>query len=152
MWSIGKMKKSIPHGMLIGEAGVHRVASELLKRGIQVYFPAIDNGIDLFANRIALQVKTASRSKTGQYAFNFKSWRREDGKPRYQKMNLHNDVRFVVLWGLDEDLLWVVPANVLRKSRQVQIGCALACSYRGAKGLRYSKYLGNWHNLCKKAR
>ncbi len=145
------MKKSIPPNLLVGEAGVHRVASELLKRGIQVYFPAIDNGIDLFANRIALQVKAANRNKVGRYVFNFKSWRREDGKPRYQKMNLHDDVKFVVLWGLNEDLLWVVPASVLRKSKQVQIGCSLADSYRGAKGLRYSKYLDDWHNLCKRA-
>ena len=59
---------------LVGKAGEAWVAAQLLRRGIDVAYPALDNGVDLIAYRggdlccsVPIQVKTASRKL---YSFN----------------------------------------------------------------------------------
>lgn len=67
---------------LIGKAGEALVAAELLRRQIDVAYPAHDGGVDLiayrghrFSNVLPIQVKTASGRS---FAF-YKSWFRIDG-------------------------------------------------------------------------
>lgn len=98
----------LPPNLLLGEAGKHRVASELLKRSINVYVPCVDDGIDLFTERYKIQVKTANAGPDNIYRFCFKSWRRSNGNGK-QYSHLHPDVTHVVCWGIQDDAFWIIP-------------------------------------------
>ena len=141
------MSKS--QNMMTGEAGRYRVAAELLLRGVQVLFPAIDDGIDLATTQgFHIQVKTARKNQQGHYHFNFKSWRIANGK-RIQVRGLHPDVTHVVLWGVDEDLLWIFPTTQFSKKKmQICLGG------KNGKWTRIShpfrSYFNAWHYLCRK--
>ena len=109
-----------PH-LLLGEAGKYRVAAELLKRGIPVFFPACDDGIDLIAGEHRLQIKTcrfprSHRIKDGQpkYRFNFIHWSTRHVHPAPKLAHLNEKVTHVICWGVDDDLFWVIPAETVR--------------------------------------
>lgn len=122
---------------LVGMAGEWRVAAELALRGINPYFPGVDIGADLLANgRVRIQVKCAhlttrqngpSRKSYPNGAYWFKLWRnayvtgstlRQKQRPR----DFSKDCDVVVLWGIDEDRFWVVPAGVMDHHSLVVVG------------------------------
>lgn len=105
-----------------GQAGVHRVVSDLIVRGYAPYLPVVDTGVDiLLAGNVRLQVKTTLRES--------KHWRLSEGtflftlskaavirKQKYvsssaRMFSEHCD--FVVLVALEADRVWIVPAAVL---------------------------------------
>lgn len=105
---------------LIGKAGEHRVIAELMLRGHCPSIPEVDNGVDMILeNGLNLQVKTSHLGHTskphpsyklGYYRFNLL----ETGyKAKYQNVvrdwTVHCD--YLVLWGIDEDRFWVLPAT-----------------------------------------
>src|SRR5258708_36336074 len=91
------------HAALIGKAGEFSVASQLFMRGMNVFLPAVDNGVDLMAeNGCRIQVKTARLSCSpyavkhnldGVYKISFPRMQHQyftsrkaiDGKMRYHK-------------------------------------------------------------------
>lgn len=116
-----------PKNLLTGQAGVYRVISELMLRGTNAYLPVVDVGVDLIlGNGLKVQVK-AARLRTQKY--------KTKGKvyivgPAYfwslncsQKGNSHKYVKrpilyseqvdYMVLWGIDEDRFWIVPASIV---------------------------------------
>jgi hypothetical protein len=107
--------------LLIGQAGVYRVASELMLRGAGVYLPACDReGIDLITNAGArVQVKTARLGRCRQlekrrgYHFRF-SCSQRGRKHDYVRIarKYSEEVDFIVIWGIDEDRFWIVPAAI----------------------------------------
>ena len=119
-----------------GQAGVYRVAAELLLRGINVSFPAVDEGADLIAESgIRIQVKTTgivhrngAGFEDGAYWFHFTRGSRgvtvsriRGEKPKMtQKFSERSDV--VVLYGIDQNRFWVVPALLLDNWHMVAIG------------------------------
>lgn len=116
-----------PRNLLVGQAGVHRVASELQLRGVGVFFPSVDTGVDLILdNGIRVQVKAASirvRTRSSKnvdvkfppaYWFSL-GWSQQGNRHRPVKRprDFSEEVDYVVLWGIDEDRFWVVPASHL---------------------------------------
>jgi hypothetical protein len=121
-----------------GQAGVYQVAAQLLLRGINVSFPAVDEGADLIAESgIRIQVKTTglvyrsgANFDNGAYWFHFTRSTRalETARLRGNKVSLtqkfsdRSDV--VVLWGVDQNRFWIVPAIELDNWHMVAIGAA----------------------------
>jgi hypothetical protein len=121
-----------PHySLLIGQAGVWRVASELAVRGVLPMMPGVDIGADLYAvNGCRIQVKTAKLRKNSAYpegAYWFKFWQanvlagnntiRKRGARDY---SLCTDV--MVLWGRDEDRFWVFPSALVASTQCLTLG------------------------------
>ncbi|VVB55100.1 Uncharacterised protein [uncultured archaeon] len=145
--------------MLLGQAGVYRVAAELLTRGIRVHFPAVDDGIDLFtADGCALQVKAShlgvNRGKYGtgrRYHFAFRYWSWQAGRKRQNYGHLNDRVTHVILWGVDEDLFWVIPKDRLPSCGSINISSSVRC-YKNSVIESYRQFENAWHLLQKHER
>jgi len=117
-------------------AGEHAVAAQLLVRGLNVFFPAIDTGVDLLCdNGCRVQVKSShlgvgpSHKATypeGIYQFEFKAWRsiamNSTRSRRAPRPSLESYCDIVVLWGIEQNRFWVVPAGVFRGTQRVFLG------------------------------
>ncbi len=118
--------------LLTGQAGVWQVASQLALRGLNPYFPGVDLGCDLLVEgRIRLQVKAASLRKHARVypdgAYHFKFWQaaivtgakniRRRGQRDYSAV-----ADFIVLWGVDENRFWIVPASLLARTSGLVVG------------------------------
>ncbi len=108
----------------VGKAGEYAVASQLLARGIQVHFPAVDKDVDLIAgNSIRIQVKTSrkSPSRVSGYAFGLGTKRigKHVCKTRYLR-EYAGTVDFLVCYGLDEQRFWVIPIAAMSAYPTVQ--------------------------------
>ena len=114
------MKQNIQN-LLTGQAGILRVASELLLRGMNAAEPFVDTGIDLIVDgRARVQVKTAHlagpRGKYPRSMYWFKLWQspiitgatniRKRGQKSYDGI-----ADFVVFFGVDTNQFWIVPAQ-----------------------------------------
>lgn len=113
-----------------GQAGVHRVLSELILRGHRTYTPSADTGVDiLLESGVRIQVKTTMRASAhhrlveGTFLFTLGQ---ADRIIKSQVVNLpgrefskHCD--FIVLWAIEPDRFWVVPAGVLDGRHTVTI-------------------------------
>lgn len=108
--------------VLQGQAGVHRVLSELILRGHRPYLPSADTGIDiLLESGLRIQVKSTMRAsshyrlKTGTFLFTLgRGTRVRQGKVTPLAAREFSRVcDFVVLWAIEPDRFWVVPSNVL---------------------------------------
>lgn len=117
--------------ILQGQAGVHRVASELMLRGYHVCFPAADlHGIDLMLESgVRIQVKSANmgfyeRTPYGAYWFNFGQSKYNDDLKKIVKVkrDYSSQCDFVVLFGIDESKFWVVPAKAFDGANMCVMG------------------------------
>lgn len=128
--------KELPLTLAQGQAAVHRVLAELLLRRIPCYIPAVDVGVDIaLDDGTRLQVKSSklrsvrsggrnpnSPSLGPAYRFSLSmklhgnfdqgSWRRHASSRPYTLRKYSEEVNFLVLWGIDEDRFWIVPADV----------------------------------------
>ncbi len=123
--------KEPPQSVLLGQAGVWRVASKLAVLGINPLFPGIDHGYDLSTESgCRIQVKTTGLRKNRVYpegAYWFKFWQsnilgsantiRKRGARDY---SLCSDM--MVLWGRDEDRFWIFPSPVLATTQCLTVG------------------------------
>src|SRR6266849_2178341 len=118
---------------LQGEAGNHRVASELLLRGHNVSFHAVDMGVDLVADDIVrIQVKSAHMVAVPRYASSQPSYAfflirgpRAVGQGKSLKSEpriFSKKVDFVILWGIEENRFWIVPAQLLDGRHSITVG------------------------------
>jgi hypothetical protein len=90
---------------LVGKAGEALVAAELMRRGVNVAYPAYDGGIDLLACRelnfsrvVPIQIK--SRSSTG---YNFqRSWFRIKGLVLVQVWHVSAKPEFYIFGNLQD--------------------------------------------------
>ena len=106
---------------LQGVAGEYRVAAELALRGIMPNFPGRDFGYDLMIEGgVRVQVKSAKmrRDKNyplGAYWFRFrKSTGMGHGITRsVGGRKFSEECDFVVLWGIETNRFWIVPAEKL---------------------------------------
>jgi hypothetical protein len=109
--------------IFFGQSAVYRVASELLLRGCNVYFPSVDIGADLIIdNGARIQVKSTRlviRTKRIQstYIFQLHGYRLkgEGTQKTWKKKSNHFSEKcdFVVLYGQTEQRFWIVPAILL---------------------------------------
>jgi hypothetical protein len=116
----------------LGQAGVLRVASELLLRGIVSYFPSVDDhGVDILTTKgLRLQVKAAKlhtrqiwQTKQSGYFFTL-GWsshgaRKQHGK-RAKKYSDQCD--YIVFWGVDESRFWIVPSFLVDSYQCLRLG------------------------------
>lgn len=132
----------------IGKAGELRVASELLIRGFEVHLSLVDFGSDLLlSDGTRIQVKTAHNIKNKSinytaYTFTFKKWKPKTGRSKPHGLK---DVDFIILWGIDNDLFFIVPAEIIRGKYSVRI-----TNY--GKNSKYLIYKDNWDLLIMKGR
>lgn len=95
----------------IGAVGVSRVASALLRLGYSVLAPLEDcSGYDLVAEKrgrfTRIQVKTSERKDPHRNRYGFMTSRGLSGKALYK-----NGVDVFILWGMDDDLFWILNAK-----------------------------------------
>jgi len=119
-------------GLLTGQAGVHRVASELQLRGFNVLFPSVDHGYDLMVEGgVRIQVKSAHLAyrrtvyPQGAYWFKFQKSAviSQFGKIRERPSQKFSEIcEFVVLWGIEQSRFWVVPASLLDDKQGIIVG------------------------------
>src|SRR5271166_2276530 len=111
----------MPQNNLLGEAGKHRVASELLLRGFHVLLPASDEGVDLFTEEgHGIQVKAAHVCK-GNYNFSFRFWTCKAGEKRQVFGRLHPKVTHIILWCVDDDTFLVIPRAAIPNPKHISI-------------------------------
>jgi hypothetical protein len=105
----------------LARAGEFRVASEILRRGAEVYMTVTNSSIDLvMGNGNKIQVKAASRNERPIYTFSFKSWRKDKGSLKHSP-HLLEEIDFVILWGSNTDLFLIVPAPLIRGKQTLHI-------------------------------
>ena len=114
---------------LQGQAGVHRVISELALRDCASWLPDVDTGVDLLVEGLVrVQVKAtlqASRHHRMRGAFCFtlgkaqtiRQQRLVPSTPR----QFSTVCDFVALWAIEPNRFWIVPAPVLDGRWTVQI-------------------------------
>ena len=140
----------VNHG--VGKAGEYRVASELMMRGHAVYFPAIDLGADLLIeNGIRIQVKSChlvKRNTQVAYFFN-PSYRIIMDKMKQISMKdrkMSDEADFVIVWGIDENRFWVIPAELLDGKNSVSLGPECYFKETDLKKMLELRRLGKTHN------
>lgn len=116
---------------MTGMAGNLRVASELLLRELNVSLPCVDTGVDLeVEGLVRLQVKAAHAMKRpdgygGQvgYTFTLHKFRQNKTKGAYTVTRKFSDkCHFVVLWGIEQNRFWIVPADLLDGRMTIYVG------------------------------
>lgn len=116
-----------------GMAGNLRVASELLLRGFDVSIPYVDTGVDLYVSGcVRIQVKSAHlmtrQYSTGQQpTFNFflaKGPAALGGGLSTKSVARIFSAKcdFVVLWGIEQNRFWIVPAALLDNRMSIALG------------------------------
>jgi hypothetical protein len=111
-----------------GQAGAYQVASQLLMRGINVFFPAVDVGADLITESgLRIQVKSTYLSNRGTYPggaywFHFYKQVLDHGRRRNAVREFSKECDIVILWGVDHNKFWVVPACELDKCKCLVLG------------------------------
>src|SRR6266705_1724172 len=114
-----------------GQAGVHRVLSELILLGHRPYIPSSDTGIDiLLEHGVRIQVKSTMRAsahwrlKEGTFLFSLSKAAQVRGGKIVVAMppRIFSAVcDFVVLWAIEPDRFWVVPSGVLDRRHTITI-------------------------------
>lgn len=116
-----------------GQAAVYRVISELMFRGFRVSVPcADDHGVDLTVEHlIRVQVKSAHLGyrptcyQQGAYWFKLGHGVSAMGKNRTRSRGTRQfsaECEFVVLFGIEEQRFWIVPAPKLDNHHLVVVG------------------------------
>ena len=116
----------------IGQAGVLRVASELLLREIVPGFPCVDDhGVDIYTDKgLRIQVKSARlhtrkiwQTIQSGYFFSLgwetRSARKQHGR-RAKKYSEQCD--YVVFYGVDESRFWIVPSFLVDNFQCLRLG------------------------------
>jgi hypothetical protein len=113
-----------------GQAAVYRVVSELILRGFNVALPCVDDhGVDIYADGIRIQVKSAySRFNhvytQGAYWFKLTHGAIVTGGNTIRKRGgrqFSAQCDFVIFMGIDEQRFWIVPAAMLDRTTLVTL-------------------------------
>lgn len=130
---------------MTGKAGEYAVAAQLILRGVDVYVPLSDYGVDLLTgNGCRVQVKSSHMSTTpkmvaehGPTAYLFPLHRTRSvvsrGKTSARKNLplLSDSCDVLVLWGINESRFWVVPSNIANETQLLVMGRENRRSFEG---------------------
>ena len=116
---------------------MYRVAAALMVRGMNVYFPAIDNGVDLVtATGLRIQVKSSRAIRRAMskdhLTYGFRLGSATKGAQRTFRIRPRayaDEVDFFVLWGIDEDRFWIAPSSVFDKRSLLLLVVGRSTSY-----------------------
>lgn len=120
----------------VGKAGEYAVAAQLMIRNVNVFFPAVDNGVDLIAdNGCRIQVKSAHLRLSpsclkvypqGVYSFHFpknKFIASSKVKIRTVPSKKFSDMcDVVVLWGVEQNRFWIASSYLFDQRQCVFMG------------------------------
>jgi hypothetical protein len=125
--------------IMTGRAGEYAVAAQLLLRGVNPCFSAVDQGVDLIGPKgCRIQVKsvhltctpkTLKKNLDGVYRFGFDRNRYrynssrgpiKDHITRRPPMSEYCDI--VILWGIEQNRFWIVPSSLLDSVDGVALG------------------------------
>jgi len=123
---------------LLAAAGEHRVASELLVRGLNVGMFFVDDGTDLITETgLRIQVKAARKAPNRDYySFSCQTWKKRKGVATEIPSPLLVD--YLILWAVDDDIFFVIPANIVR---------GVTGFLMGVKNSKYAKYRNDWQQI-----
>jgi hypothetical protein len=121
---------------MVGKAGEHAVAAQLLVRGVHILFPASDYGVDIQAeNGCRIQVKSAHLVCTekalavrgeGTYSFVLRRRKRMAVSDTRNIMRdlppLSESCDVLALWGIEQNRFWIVPSTVADKTQLLCLG------------------------------
>ena len=145
------MSESLTTARLLGEAAEHRVAAEILLKGMNVFFPALDEGVDLITDKgVRIQVKASGQeySNTRGYtypAYLFCTRRKKYINSRDKTVRPKLDVSkidFLICWCVQHDWFFVIPASEVT---QTMVNIGIGTVEDGSS--KYSEYLNNWELL-----
>jgi hypothetical protein len=115
-----------------GQAGVYQVASQLILRGFTPYFPAFDDhGVDILLKEgIRIQVKCTHFAKRSMYpkgAYYFKLQKGPivtgNRTIKVRPPTIYStQCDFLILWGIEDNKYWIVPAYILDGVTSVVLG------------------------------
>lgn len=139
-----------------GQAGVYAVAARLSLAGHSVYFPSVDEGVDIMlGNGLKLQVKCgryhADTKTAGRYhvlaADKVRKYR--DGKIQDVKRGYAQSVDFVVYWAIEENRFFVFPAAEVTKAVWIpsKVDTFLQLSEQCRSHCLTRRYEEAWHLL-----
>jgi hypothetical protein len=129
------LNKQAPETLRIGQAGVYQVSSQLLLRGFNPMFAAVDHGTDLFVEGgIRVQVKTGGLRQTskttypnGAYWFKLTKQKMEkDRRVTVKEFDWTETCDFVVFWGINENRFWIVPSQLLNGHQLLVVGASIS--------------------------
>ena len=153
------------NAIVIGQTGVHRVVAELLKLGVSPYLPVVDHGIDiLLCGGVRLQVKTTQRPLThwrqaGRLSFTLAHCQtiRQRKYVSCAARKFSEQCDFVVLYAMEANRFWVVPAHVLdgrwtlsigsqSQWRDLDVNAARLLREQGLSYMQIAERLGSSHH------
>ena len=111
---------------LLGQAGVFRVAAELMFRGLHVLIPAVDVGVDLYIEGgTRIQVKTSRFVyPNGKVQFRLSTGYNttSTGRVKLGARIFSDYCDFVVLFNATLNRFWIVPAELLNGMKSCSAG------------------------------
>ena len=156
------MKSDSPYyaKAMTGKAGEYAVAAQLMIRGVPVFFPGADYGVDILTSKgCRIQVKSAHISSSpkmvkqhgeGAYLFPLHQSRRfpmSNSRVRVIKTPRPSEYCDVmVFWGIEQNRFWVVPAPLCDNAYLFCLGKQNPNRYVGSEAeLRELVSLGYTH-------
>lgn len=158
---------------MTGKAGEYAVAAQLILRGVEIYFPCTDFGVDILTDSgCRIQVKTShlvctpkmiEKRGEGQYSYPLRRMRRLPVSDNKSKMvplaPLSAICDFLVLWGIDQNRFWIVPSKVADKTQVLILGAPQPRKFVGSmEDVRQMVKLGythqqiaNHYNVCRES-
>lgn len=115
----------VKNSRYIGEAGEHRIISELLLRGYNPKVACIDEGIDMILeNRKTIQVKTVARNKGGKsrpnsFAVGITTTRYVKGDRIHPPADLRADL--FIIWMIPTNSFFIIPREKIKVSTAISI-------------------------------
>ena len=109
----------------IGQAGEHRVMSELLIRGISPFTSRLDHGIDMILiNGKTIQVKTSKKhynKATNGSCYHFQltgKWIKTNGESKKRNSDKYD---FLICWCIEDDVFYIIPSFEILDKKSVDL-------------------------------
>src|SRR5271165_4369139 len=150
------MKTKRQMNAFVGAAGVHAVASRLFLAGRLVYFPTVDEGVDLMlGNGLRIQVKCGNyrpdpRTSGRYYVLNSsKVCKYRSGEIKWERREYADAVDFVIFWAIDENRFFVFPAERVTKGIYIpsRADTFLRMSKTSNSAMMIGEFEESWHLL-----
>jgi hypothetical protein len=134
----------------LGKAAELRVSSELLLRGINVYFPAMDdNSVDLLTSLgDKIQVKASRKEHVDTRGYRYPVYLFNTRRKKYVNSNNvtlrpkldPSGIDFLICWCVDHDWFYIIPSAAITKT-------TVNIPIEPERVSKYQQYLNAWSLL-----